>query len=280
MKKILIALFAVVGLAQADCVQIDFGRYDSQTDDFYNIHTAKKIYVGQAGANFVNGKSSATTTHKLKLGARMVRLTYRHTTGIRTGGLGMMPTLTPNEEKDWKNPYTGKLPAGVNGNVRDAITTQMETGKGTHSLTFRGLEPGTYSLTGFGAYYGKDKMSSIRVFLGKDLTADWTGQSCTSDTWSDCGDVEEASGIYFPGDVEEAGNRGYYFCADNVTVGKDGILSLTIAGEMGDWSRTPLNYISLQKTFGVSVTVLVLISLVLLGLIGGISWVIYRRRRR
>lgn len=278
MNKTLIALLTVVGLVHADGIKIDFGRFDSQTDGFYNIHTAKSIYRGQQGANYVNDESSATTTHKLKLDGQNVLLCYEHTTGVKTGGLGMMPTLIQSEEEEWKNPYSGELPDGVTGNVNDSLTTQAEHGNGTHRLIFTGLKPGTYSLTGFGAYCGKDKMSSVRVSLDNHLTADWVCKSCINNAWHDNGSLNNSSLVFFRGVGDVVGNKGYYFCANDITVGEDGILSLTIAGESGVWSRTPLNYIALRKASALSTTGLVLISVASLGGLGFIAWLIYRRR--
>ena len=245
MKKTLIALFAVAGLVQAASLQIDFGRYDSTTDGFYNICVEEGFTTGSVVANYVNGASSATTEHNLVLGEQNVTLTYTHTTGIgNAGGLGLMPTLTTSEENGWKNAYTGDLPTGITGNLYDALTTQAASNAGSHTLTFTGLAAGTYSLVGFGAYYGNDDMSPISISLG-GLTADWSGQSCAASTWTNIASVEDSSSIAIEGDATQNANHGYYFSANNIVVGDEGSITLTISGSDG-WERTPLNYISLQ----------------------------------
>ena len=251
MKKTLITLLALAGVtAAADKVQIDFGRYDAQTDGYYNIYVAEGFVTDNSAANYVNGATSATTTHSLTLGGQEITLTYEHTTGTDTtgptdcGGRGLMPTLTTTEEADWKNAYVGDLPSGVQGNVSDGITTQDKNNGGTHTLTFSNLAAGTYTLSAFGGYNGMDPMANMSITLGGGLSANWSYQGCLDGTWS-----ESATATGNSITMNTAGNaqtdHGYYFTADSITVQEGASLSVTIAGT-GNYARTPLNYVSLQ----------------------------------
>ena len=251
MKKTLITLLALCGVASAaDKVQIDFGRYDAQTEGYYNIYVAEGYTTSETAANYVNGATSATTTHSLTLGEQAITLTYQHTTGAGDcGGKGLMPTLTTTEEANWKNAYAGDLPSGVQGNVRDGITTQTSNG-GTHTLTFSNLAAGTYKLSAFGAYYGKDGFSAITVSLGDELTANWSFQACETGTWSTDNTATSKNTVnlnsYVAGGPDATpNNHGYYFTADGITVEKGASLSVRVAGT-GYYGRTPLNYVSLQ----------------------------------
>ncbi len=239
---------ALAGVAYAaDTVNIDFGRYDSQTDGYYNIHTAENFTMGNDRANYVNGETSAETTHSLSMGTQSVTLTFKHTTGDSyCGGLGLIPTLTTNEESGWKNALNGTLPGGIVGNVGDGLTAQNGSSSGFYTLTFSGLKAGIYSLVGMGGYNGKDAMSSITVSLGGNATANWSSQSATSNGWTTNAGVTSSNSINFANSSGE-GNHGYYFDAQNIIVGEDGTLSLTIVGTGNAYyGRTPLNFISLS----------------------------------
>ena len=251
MKKTLITLLALAGVAAAaDKVQIDFGRYDAQTEGYYNIYVAEGYTTGSGIANYVNGATSATTEHSLTLGEQVITLTYQHTTGVDNyGGKGLMPTLT-TEESGWKNAYNGDLPSGVQGNVSDGITTQAKDNGGTHTLTFSNLAAGTYTLSAFGAFYGKDAFSAITVSLGDGLTANWSFQACETGTWSTNSTATSKNTVALNSYVAGGGdatpyNHGYYFTADGITVEEGADLSVKIAGTNGS-ARTPLNYVSLQ----------------------------------
>ena len=251
MKKTLITLLALAGVAAAaDKVQIDFGRYDAKTEGYYNIYVAEGYTTSNAAANYVNGATSATTTHSLTLGEQEITLTYQHTTDQNDcGGKGLMPNLTTAEEADWKNAYNGDLPSGVQGNVSDGITAQTWNG-GTHTLTFSNLAAGTYTLSAFGAFYGKDAFSAITVSLGDGLTANWSFQACETGTWSTNSTAISKNTVALNSSVAGGQNatpynHGYYFTADGITVEEGADLSVTIAGTAG-YGRTPLNYVSLQ----------------------------------
>lgn len=251
MKKTIIALLALAGVVSADgVVNIDFGRADSQTEGFYNIHTADNFTTGSGSANYVNGANSATTTHNMKLGPQDIVMTYTHTTAVNNyGGKGLMPTLTDTEEGGgWKNAFSAALPTGVTGNVHDGLTTQNPSGTGSHVLTFTGLAAGTYSLSAFGGFYGKDDMAAISITLGNGLTADWTSQSIggSNAAWTSASTTSDAAEITFSADGTNGVNHGYYFTADGIVVGEGGTLQVTIAGTGGKDSRTPLNYVSLK----------------------------------
>ncbi len=245
MKKTLITLLALAGVAAAaDKVQIDFGRYDAKTEGYYNIYVAEGYTTSNAAANYVNGATSATTTHSLTLGEQEITLTYQHSTNDSyCGGLGLMPNLTTAEEADWKNAYVGDLPSGVQGNVSDGITAQTGTG-GTHTLTFSNLAAGTYTLSAFGGYNGKDRMAAMSITLGSGLSANWSYQACLDGTWSESA-TATGSSITMNTEGNAQANHGYYFTADSITVQEGASISVTIAGT-GNYARTPLNYVSLQ----------------------------------
>lgn len=257
MKKTIIALWALAGLASADgTVNIDFGRFDSQTEGFYNIHTAENFdRTDQGPANYVNGtvndeEHPETTTHSLSLGLRDITLTYTHTTGYGTYvGDGLVPTLTDSEEAGgWKNAFSAALPTGVTGNVHDGLTTQTPGGTGTHVLTFSNLAAGTYSLSAFGGFYGNDDMSPLSITLGNGLTADWTSQRLSGDADAAWASASTASGsnITINGDTTDDANHGYYFTADGIVVSEGKTLQVTIAGTGTSNGRAPLNYVSLK----------------------------------
>ena len=260
MKKALIALIVLNGVIAnaADTVNIDFGRQTTTTDGYYNVFVDDgQNFAWDANIPvYVHGATSATSTHQMNLGEQNITMTYVHSTDqTNVSGKGLCPTLTPTEEADWKNPFKGNLPTGVTGNVADGFTTQTnsEAGGGKHILTFSGLTAGTYTLTAFGGYYGKEGMSGITVGLGGDITANWNSMTYGTDSWGTSTSTTSASSITLSGNTTSTStiNRGYYFSADQIVVGEDGILELTIHGtdtganNNGKY-RTPLNYISLS----------------------------------
>ena len=259
MKKTIIALMALTGLSVAadDVVNIDFGRQTTTTDGYYNVFVDDdQNFAWNANVPvYVHGATSETSSHQLLLGEQNITMTYVHSTDQwNVSGMGLCPTLTPSEESDWKNPFSAELPSGVTGNVKDGLTTQTndEAGGGKHVLTFSGLAAGTYSLSAFGGYYGKEGMSAITVSLNGTLTADWSSMTYGSNAWGALTSTDSASSIT----LSQSGststiNRGYYFTADQIVVGEDGILELTIHGTTTGANnngkyRTPLNYVSLK----------------------------------
>ncbi len=252
MKRALITLLAFAGVAAAvDTVQIDFGRYDSTTsaEGFYNIHTAENFVSGNGNYNYVNGGTSATTTHSLALGDQQISLTFTHSLAevnpTNYAGGGLVPTLT-TEESGWKNPFSAALPGNISGNVFDGLTTQTSSSTGQYVLSFSGLAAGTYSLTAFGGFYGNDDYQAVTASLGDGKVADWNSQSLSggSTTWSDSTLTSSVNTISFAKDNTNDCNHGYYFDAQNIIVGEDGLLELTISGSGA--TRLPLNYVALS----------------------------------
>ncbi len=255
MKKTFITLLALAGVAAAvDTVQIDFGRYDSQTnaEGFYNIHTAENFVKGNGNYNYVNGGTSATTTHSLALGDQQISLTFTHSlvdsgsSPTNYAGGGLVPTLSSSEENGWKNPFSATLPGTVSGNVFDGLTTQTSNSTGQYVLSFSGLAAGTYSLTAFGGFYGNDGYQAVTASLGDGKVADWNSQSLSggSTTWSDSTLTSSVNTISFAKDDTDNCNHGYYFDVQNIIVGEDGLLELTISGS--GTTRLPLNYVALS----------------------------------
>lgn len=154
MKRVYSLLFVLTAVSMvqaAETVNIDFGRYDSQTDGYYNIHTGETFSNTNAQANYVNNATSATTQHDLSIAEQSISLTYTHTTDQGYfAGKGLAPTMTKEEEDGWKNAIQ-TLPDGYTlESLKDGLTTQKADGTGSHTLIFTGLAAGTYTLSGFG----------------------------------------------------------------------------------------------------------------------------------
>ncbi len=248
MKKTIIALFVLAGgISAAGTVQIDFGLYDSQTEGYYNIYTPETGYHADYVANYVNGATSATTTHNLNLGGKSITLTYVHTSGGEADsykGAGLCPTVPTSVESGWKNPFTAALPTGVQGDVYDGLTTQSRSNAGSHTLIFSNLAAGTYSFSAFGGFYGNDDMASMTITLGNGLAATWTARTCINGVWGNSG-ASNGNSLTLDGDSSDNANHGYFFTADEITIDEGTAISITIAGAEGG-KRTPLNYVSLQ----------------------------------
>lgn len=138
---------------------------------------------------------------------------------------------------------------------RDGLLTQTADGSGSFTVTFSGLAAGEYALSIFGGFTGKD------VFAGQTWTignadasnAVWTsfGTDANGD-WAEISSVTgDNSGVLTPANASTSSataNKGLYATVENVVVGEDGTLTLTIQGDGSKgYGLTALNYLSLTQ---------------------------------
>ena len=96
MKKTIIALLALAGVATAETVVFDFGRTDNAA-----YQTSNAIVIGTG-----NGAYHTVMTSSGNLGAITGQYTYEQ--AASTGYYTNSATLTPDEENGWKNHLTIK----------------------------------------------------------------------------------------------------------------------------------------------------------------------------
>ena len=215
MKKSLFSLALIASsllAVQAATVQIDFGRSDATTEGALNM-------------NYDNASAS--------LGSMpgSVSLAWS-TAGGYVSENGYTTTKTAEEEADWKNPFNGSMPFSLGDTFRDGLLTQTADGSGYFTVTFSGLAAGEYALSIFGGFTGKD------VFAGQ--------------TWTEISSVTgDNSGVLTPGNAgtsSATANKGLYSSVENIVVGEDGTLTLTIQGNgSSSYGRTALNYLALTQ---------------------------------
>ena len=230
MKKSLFSLALIASsllAVQAATVQIDFGRSDATTEGALNM-------------NYDNPSAS--------LGSMpgSVSLAWS-TAGGYVSENGYTTTKTAEEEADWKNPFNGSMPF--------SLLTQTADGSGYFTVTFSGLAAGEYALSIFGGFTGKD------VFAGQTWTignadasnAVWTSFGTdASGNWAEISSVTgDNSGVLTPGNAgtsSATANKGLYSSVENIVVGEDGTLTLTIQGNgSSSYGRTALNYLALTQ---------------------------------
>ena len=238
MKKSLFSLDLIASsllAVQAATVQIDFGRSDATTEGALNM-------------NYDNASAS--------LGSMpgSVSLAWS-TAGGYVSENGYTTTKTAEEEADWKNPFNGSMPFSLGDTFRDGLLTQTADGSGYFTVTFSGLAAGEYALSIFGGFTGKD------VFAGQTWTignadasnAVWTSFGTdASGNWAEISSVTgDNSGVLTPGNAgtsSATANKGLYSSVENIVVGEDGTLTLTIQGNgSSSYGRTALNYLALTQ---------------------------------
>ena len=220
MKKSLLSLALISSTllaVEAATVQIDFGRSDATTDGVLNMNYDS---ASAALGSMPGSVSLAWSTAEWPVGDN------GHTT-----------TKTVEEEADWKNPFNGSMPFSLGDTFRDGLLTQTADGSGSFTVTFSGLAAGEYALSIFGGFTGKD------VFAGQTWTignadasnAVWTsfGTDANGD-WAEVSSVTgDNSGVLTPANASTSSataNKGLYATVENVVVGEDGTLTLTIQG--------------------------------------------------
>ena len=238
MKKSLLSLALISSTllaVEAATVQIDFGRSDATTDGVLNMNYDS---ASAALGSMPGSVSLAWSTAEWPVGDN------GHTT-----------TKTVEEEADWKNPFNGSMPFSLGDTFRDGLLTQTADGDGSFTVTFSGLAAGEYALSIFGGFTGKD------VFAGQTWTignadasnAVWTsfGTDANGD-WAEISSVTgDNSGVLTPANASTSSataNKGLYATVENVVVGEDGTLTLTIQGDGSKgYGLTALNYLSLTQ---------------------------------
>ena len=229
MKKSLFSLALIASsllAVQAATVQIDFGRSDATTEGALNM-------------NYDNASAS--------LGSMpgSVSLAWS-TAGGYVSENGYTTTKTAEEEADWKNPFNGSMPFSLGDTFRDGLLTQTADGSGYFTVTFSGLAAGEYALSIFGGFTGKD------VFAGQTWTIGNADASNASGNWAEISSVTgDNSGVLTPGNAgtsSATANKGLYSSVENIVVGEDGTLTLTIQGNgSSSYGRTALNYLALTQ---------------------------------
>ena len=238
MKKSLLSLALISSTllaVEAATVQIDFGRSDATTDGVLNMNYDS----ASAALGSMPGSVSLAWS----------------TAGGYVSENGYTTTKTAEEEADWKNPFNGSMPFSLGDTFRDGLLTQTADGAGSFTVTFSGLAAGEYALSIFGGFTGKD------VFAGQTWTignadasnAVWTsfGTDASGD-WAEISSVTgDNSGVLTPANASTSSataNKGLYATVENVVVGEDGTLTLTILGDgSSTYGRTALNYLALTQ---------------------------------
>lgn len=234
MKKsfIFFALASVGSVFASSADVFDFGRSDNTTDGVINISKAYN------SGDYTNPDPGTLTN---LTGSYSVEFTFGSLTNVTSR---LSPTALETEESGWKNAFNGELPFDLGATFGDSLTMQDSAGTAGVTLSFTGLQAGTYSLSVFGGFFGKDRMSNVSVTLS--TVADLTVQSTntTDGAWGEKTEIQ-ANTYQFDNSGNASVNHGYALTADNIVVGDDGLLTLTVKGTSGNFGRTPLNYVSL-----------------------------------
>lgn len=231
MKKTIITLFALAGVATAETVVFDFGRTD---DTAYK--TSNAIVIGTG-----NGNYRTTLTSSGDLGAITGQYTYEQ--AASTGNYANSATLTTGEENGWKNHLTS-MPDGWESSFSDGLTSQWNgQGSGnTHVLTLTNLAAGYYNFSILGGYNGKDN-------LANSITLSISGNKVdtTNATWISYDIAGEKSystqnvATYTTTLTNGSTNEGYTYDVSKIFVEEGGSLTLTLTGDTNAGHRTPLN---------------------------------------
>ncbi len=232
-KSFIFFILSSVGSVFASSTDVfDFGRSDNTTSGAINI---SKTYNSGDYSNPDPGTLTNLT------GSYSVEFLFGNLNNVTSR---LTPTALASEESGWKNAFAGELPFELGSTFSDGLTMQDAGGTAGVTLSFTGLQAGTYSLSVFGGFYGRDTMSNVSVTLS--TIADLTVQSTntTDGAWS-ASTESRATTYQFNNSGNSSINHGYALTADNIVVGDDGLLTLTVRGTSGNFGRTPLNYVSL-----------------------------------
>ena len=238
MKKILIALMALAGVAAAETVVFDFGRTDEAA-----YKTSGAIVIG-------SGKDPYKTaiTHSGTLGSITGSYAYVQ---AASGGYyySNSATLTTTEENGWKNHLTS-MPTGWESTFADGLTSQWNGSTGnTHTFTLTGLASGYYDFSILGGYYGQDDLCSSIT-----LTISGTGVDMSNTTWAtyDIAGARSSSAqgvaTYTTTLTNGLANEGYTYDVSTIYVGEGASLTLTLTGDTVAGRRTPLNGLKMTYT--------------------------------
>jgi len=247
-------------VAQAATVQIDFGRSDATTEGVLNMN--------------YDHSSLALGTMPGNVGLQW------STAGYPVGENGHTTTKTAAEEAGWKNPFNGSMPFGLGDSFRDGLLTQTAEGSGRFTVTFTGLSAGQYALSIFGGFTGKDFFAGQTWTIGDAdaSNAEWTNFGTdSSGNWTELSSVTgDNSGTLTPANASNnsstAANKGLYSTVENIVVGEDGRLTLTVQGNGAKgYALTALNYLSLTQVPEPATATLSLL---------GLAGMFLRRRRK
>ena len=238
MKKSLFSLALIASsllAVQAATVQIDFGRSDATTEGALNMNYDNATASLGSMPGSVSLAWSTATWPVMNDG---------HTT-----------TKTVAEEADWKNPFNGSMPFSLGDTFRDGLLTQTADGSGSFTVTFSGLAAGEYALSIFGGFTGKDVFAGQTWTIGNAdaSSAVWTSfRTDASGNWAEIPSVTgDNSGTLTPENASTSSataNKGLYSTVENIVVGEDGTLTLTIQGDGSNgYGLTALNYLSLTQ---------------------------------
>lgn len=238
MKKTLITLLALSGLAIGETVVFDFGRTDLE-----NYKTPGAIIIGKGNGDY---KQAFTASGSLT----SINGNYSYTQqGIGSGGYNNSATKEASEEPSWKE-HLKATPAGWESTFADGLTSQYDlvSSGNVHTLEFTGLAAGYYDFSILGGYYGNDGLvPSITLTLSGDIDV-------TETSWSAYdiagGGSETTQGVltFTKSLTNGSGNEGYTFDVSKVYVEEGGSLSLVLTGNATGSNRTPLNGVKMSYT--------------------------------
>lgn len=230
MKKTIIALLALAGVATAETVVFDFGRTD---DAAYK--TSNAIVIGTGNSAYRTDMTSSGN-----LGAITGQYTYEQ--AASTGNFANSATLTTAEENGWKNHLTS-MPDGWESSFADGLTSQWDGTSGNkHVLTLTNLAAGYYNFSILGGYNGKDDLtSSITLSISGNkvdtTNATWISYDIAGGTSYSTQNVATYTTTLTNGTT----NEGYTYDVSKIFVEEGGSLTLTLTGDTTIGSRTPLN---------------------------------------
>ena len=265
MKKILIALMALAGVAAAETIVFDFGRTDEAA-----YKTSGAIVIGSGKDPYKTAITSSGT-----LGSITGSYTYTQAdSGGYSSTYSNSATLATTEENGrWKNHLTA-MPTGWESTFADGLTSQWNGSTGnTHTLTLTKLAGGYYDFSILGGYYGDDVLCSSIT-----LTISGTGVDMSNTTWATY-DIAGAQGSSTQGVAtfkttltNGSADEGYTYDVSTIYVAEGASLTLTLTGDTVNGHRTPLNGLKMTYTVPEPTTA----TLSLLALAGLAT----RRRRR
>ena len=240
MKKTLITLLALAGVALGETVVFDFGRTDSEaykTSGAITIGTGSAAYQGAINAS---GELGTITGN------------YSYVQQASSGNFNNSATLdrfAENPTQNWKE-HLNVLPSGWESTFSDGLTSQWSGSTGnTHTLTLSNLAAGYYDVSILGGYHGKDTItSSITLSIGGEKfdtsSTVWSSHDIAGGTTP----ATQGKASYTLNLTNGSADEGYTFDVSRIYVREGGSLSFTLTGSETAGQRTPLNGIKVSYT--------------------------------